>query len=81
MSISRRRLSAVVLALSALVLGCRSAWAEKVWRCQTNECGWIYNPAVGDPDHGIPPGTAFEDLPATWTCPNCGAEKASYVLR
>ena len=81
MSISRRRLPAVLLALSALVLGRRPARAEAVWRCVTNECGWIYNPAVGDPDNGIPPGTAFEDLPETWTCPNCGAPKSSYVLR
>lgn len=26
-------------------------------------CGYIYDPAVGDPDNGIEPGTAFEDLP------------------
>ena len=38
-------------------------------------CGYIYDPAVGDPDHGIPAGTAFEGLPEDWTCPDCGAEK------
>jgi len=38
-------------------------------------CGYEYDPAVGDPDNGIPPGTAFEDLPDDWTCPTCGAEK------
>ena len=34
-------------------------------------CGYVYDPAVGDPEHGIPAGTAFEDLPADWTCPLC----------
>ncbi len=38
-------------------------------------CGYIYDPAKGDPDNGVAPGTAFEDLPAGWTCPDCGAEK------
>lgn len=36
-------------------------------------CGYEYDPAEGDPDNGIPPGTPFEDLPADWTCPICGA--------
>jgi len=38
-------------------------------------CGYEYDPAVGDPENGIPPGTPFEDLPDDWTCPACGAEK------
>ena len=38
-------------------------------------CGYIYDPAKGDPDTDIPPGTAFEDLPDDWYCPDCGAEK------
>ena len=32
-------------------------------------CGYEYDPAVGDPDNGVAPGTAFEDLPADWVCP------------
>lgn len=36
-------------------------------------CGYEYDPAEGDPDNGIPPGTPFEDLPEDWTCPICGA--------
>ena len=28
-----------------------------------NVCGYVYDPAVGDPDNGIAPGTKFEDLP------------------
>ena len=38
-------------------------------------CGYAYDPAKGDPDNGIAPGTAFEDLPADWACPECGAPK------
>ncbi len=38
-------------------------------------CGYVYDPAVGDPDSGIPAGTAFEDLPADWCCPVCGVSK------
>ena len=30
-------------------------------------CGWVYDPAVGDPEHGIKPGTSFADLPDDWT--------------
>jgi len=38
-------------------------------------CGYEYNPQKGDPDFGVPPGTAFADLPDGWTCPVCGASK------
>lgn len=41
-------------------------------------CGYIYDPANGDPDNGIKPGTRFEDLPADWTCPVCGAAKDKF---
>ena len=41
-------------------------------------CGHIYSEAEGDPDHGIPPGTKWEDLPDDWTCPECGAMKESF---
>jgi len=48
----------------------------KKYRCLM--CGWIYDPAVGDPDNGIDPGTAFEDLPEDWVCPECGAGKEEF---
>ncbi len=38
-------------------------------------CGYVYDPAVGDPDNGIEPGTAFEDLPDDWACPLCHVRK------
>lgn len=41
-------------------------------------CGYEYDPALGDPDNGIAPGTPFEDLPEDWTCPLCGAAKSDF---
>ena len=41
-------------------------------------CGWEYDPAVGDPDNGIEPGTAFEDLPDDFECPLCGVGKDQF---
>ena len=41
-------------------------------------CGYEYNPEVGDPDNGIEPGTAFEDLPEDWVCPLCGMPKDAF---
>ncbi len=41
-------------------------------------CGYVYDPAAGDPDNGVQPGTAFKDLPGDWTCPDCGAEKSEF---
>ena len=38
-------------------------------------CGYVYDPAVGDATQGVAPGTAFENLPDTWTCPECGVGK------
>lgn len=38
-------------------------------------CGYVYDPAVGNPDNGIEPGTAFEDLPDDWACPLCDVGK------
>jgi rubredoxin len=43
-----------------------------------NLCGYVYNPDAGDPEAGISPGTAFEDLPDDWVCPVCGAPKEEF---
>lgn len=43
-------------------------------------CGYVYDPAKGDPDNGIAPGTAFADLPDSWTCPLCGASKSDFAV-
>ena len=42
-------------------------------------CGYEYDPEIGDPDNGIAPGTAFEDLPEDWVCPLCGLGKDVFV--
>lgn len=41
-------------------------------------CGYIYDPALGDPDNGVAFGTSFEDLPDTWVCPECGVGKDQF---
>ena len=41
-------------------------------------CGYVYDPEEGDPDNGVEPGTAFEDIPDDWTCPICGAGKDQF---
>ncbi len=51
---------------------------QKKYRCIV--CGHVYDPALGDPEGGIAPGTAFEDIPDTWVCPECGATKADFEL-
>jgi rubredoxin len=45
---------------------------------QCSVCGWMYDPAVGDPDGGIAPKTPFDKIPDTWRCPVCGAEKSAF---
>ena len=47
------------------------------YRC--NVCGYIYDPATGDPDAGVKPGTPFEVLPPDWKCPVCGAVKERFI--
>ncbi|MEI7641078.1 MAG: rubredoxin [bacterium] len=47
---------------------------------QCNVCGYIYDPAKGDPDTGVAPGTAFELIPDSWVCPDCGAGKSDFSL-
>ena len=41
-------------------------------------CGYVYDPAIGDPDNDVNPGTAFDDIPDGWTCPTCGAGTESF---
>ena len=51
----------------------------KKWVCTL--CGYVYDPEIGDPDNGIKPGTKFEDLPADWVCPQCGASKDDFEVQ
>jgi flavin reductase (DIM6/NTAB) family NADH-FMN oxidoreductase RutF/rubredoxin len=54
----------------------RSDAAMQKYECQV--CGYVYDPAAGDPENGVQPGTAFADLPADWVCPVCGAAKDQF---
>lgn len=44
-------------------------------------CGWVYDPTIGDPDGGILPGTAFEEIPDDWVCPLCGVGKEDFEVQ
>jgi rubredoxin len=50
----------------------------KTWMCLI--CGWIYDEEQGDPEHGIAPGTKWEDVPMNWTCPECAARKEDFEM-
>lgn len=54
------------------------AKTEDSQKYQCEVCGWIYDPVLGDPEHGIAPGTPFEDIPDDWVCPLCGASKDQF---
>ena len=41
-------------------------------------CDWVYDPEIGDPEHGIAPGTKFEDIPDDWVGPLCGVGKEDF---
>ena len=43
-------------------------------------CGWVYDDTVGDPNHGIAPGTKFENLPDDFVCPVCGVGKDMFSV-
>jgi rubredoxin len=43
-------------------------------------CGYVYDPAQGDPDNGVAAGTAWADVPEDWECPICGASKDDFEL-
>ncbi|NQT54000.1 rubredoxin [bacterium] len=46
------------------------------WRCTL--CGYVYDPEEGDDDSDVEPGTPFDDLPADWVCPDCGASREEF---
>jgi rubredoxin len=49
------------------------------WECTV--CGYIYDPEIGDPEHGVEPRTPFEALPENWVCPVCGVPKDQFVKK
>lgn len=50
----------------------------KIWRCIV--CGYIYDENIGEPNDGIPAGTAWKDVPESWKCPDCGIPKADFMM-
>ena len=52
---------------------------EKMEKYVCQPCGYVYDPENGDPNGGIAPGTAFEDLPDDWLCPICGMGKEVFA--
>ena len=60
------------------LLGEESVTVSTTWMCLI--CGWIYDEALGDPEHGIAPGTAWADVPMNWTCPECAARKEDFEM-
>jgi rubredoxin len=46
------------------------------WQCYY--CGHIHDEAVGDPEGGVAPATPFAEIPESWKCPVCGADKADF---
>ena len=52
--------------------------AYRTWMCVV--CGFIYDEAAGLPEEGIAPGTRWEDVPETWTCPDCGVTKDDFEM-
>jgi rubredoxin len=51
----------------------------RTWMCVV--CGFIYDEAKGLPEEGIAPGTRWEDIPDTWTCPDCGVTKSDFEMQ
>jgi len=50
----------------------------KTWICMI--CGFVYDEEAGSPEHGITPGTRWEDVPEDWVCPDCGTGKADFEM-
>ncbi len=63
----------------SIVVSLRDDVSEpQTWMCLI--CGWIYDEATGDAEHGIAAGTAWQDIPMNWTCPECGARKEDFEM-
>lgn len=67
------RESALNLLVDAVV---KNPHPMKKYRCTV--CEYIYDPALGDPEHNVDPGTSFDALPDDWTCPICGEGKWAF---
>lgn len=48
-------------------------------RLECRICWYVYDPAVGDPEQQIEPGTPFLELPGHWRCPECDSEPQVFI--
>jgi rubredoxin-NAD+ reductase len=53
--------------------------SEPFARYECQICGYIYDEGKGDPEHGVPPGTRWADVPDDWGCPDCGVSKSTFA--
>ena len=51
---------------------------ETMMKYVCDTCGYVYDPATGDPDNGVAPGTQWEAVPEDWLCPLCGVDKTMF---
>jgi len=64
--------------LKDITLNLRRCGDMKKWQCIV--CGFIYDEAEGLEEEGIAPGTAWDDIPEDWVCPECGVGKADFEM-
>ena len=53
--------------------------SEECGKMQCKVCWYVYDPDQGCEMFEIEPGTAFNDLPDYFTCPNCGSAKTMFI--
>src|SRR5262249_42858125 len=56
----------------------RAAPGARKWQCTL--CSFAYDEALGMPEEGIAAGTRWEDVPETWTCPDCSTSKSDFQM-
>jgi rubredoxin len=66
------------IVLLPVILKIKTLMEDSMKKYTCTLCGYIYDPAVGDPDNGVAAGTAFEIIPDSWVCPLCGADKSAF---
>ena len=53
-------------------------WSSIMDKYECSICGYVYDPAAGDPDNSVAPGTKVDDVAEDWVCPVCGAPKSEF---
>lgn len=63
---------------NASIFDSLKAKEEIIMKYECKLCGYVYDPAEGDPDNDVAPGTPFKEIPEDWVCPLCGAGKEEF---